>query len=311
VATVLLSGASGFIGSELARSFTRDGDRVIRLSRREAPSGGDTVGWSPEQGWIDDRALNALTPPPHIVVNLAGEPIAQRWTPRRKRAIRDSRVQGTATLAKAIAALAVPPRVFVSGSAIGYYGTDRGDEVLTEASVPGRDFLAQTAIAWEGATAAAVRAGIRVVTPRTGVVLGRNGGALARLLLPFRLGVGGRIGTGRHWMSWISLEDMVRALRFVVDTPRMEGAVNVSAPAPVRSLEFTKALGRALHRPTIVPAPAFALKLVFGEMAQATILASQRVVPERLAGAGFAFRHPRLEDALAFELRRSADPGDR
>lgn len=304
MATVLLSGASGFIGSELATSFARDGHRVVRLSRREVPSGGDTIGWHPAQRWIDDRALNALTPPPQIVVNLAGEPIAQRWTPRRKQAIRDSRVNGTATLAKAIVGLAVPPRVFVSGSAIGYYGTDRGDEVLSETSAPGRDFLAQTAMAWEGATAAAARAGIRVVTPRTGVVLGKDGGAMARLLLPFRLGVGGRIGSGRHWMSWISLEDMVRALRFVAETPRLEGAVNVSAPGPVRSVEFTKALGRALHRPTIIPAPAFALKLVFGEMAQATILASQRVVPEKLAGAGFEFRHPRLDDALTFELRR-------
>lgn len=304
MATVLLSGASGFIGSELARSFTRDGYRVARLSRREASPGEGSIGWSAEQGWIDERALRALEPPPEIVVNLAGEPIAQRWTSRRKQAIRDSRVNGTATLAKAIAALSVPPRVLVSGSAIGYYGTDRGDEVLRETSSPGRDYLAQTALAWEGATAAASRAGIRVVTPRTGVVLGKHGGALARLLLPFRLGVGGRIGSGRHWMSWISLEDTVRALRFVAETARIEGAVNLSAPNPVRSIEFTKTLGRALHRPTIIPAPAFALKLVFGEMAQATILASQRVLPEKLAGAGFEFRHPRVEDALAVELRR-------
>ena len=303
MATVLLSGASGFIGSELARSFTRDGHRVVRLSRREAPSG-DSIGWSAEQAWIDERALQALAPPPEIVVNLAGEPIARRWTPRRKQAIRDSRVNGTGTLAKAIAALSVPPRVLVSGSAIGYYGTDRGDEVLRETSAPGRDYLAQTALAWEGATAAASRAGIRVVMPRTGVVLGRHGGALERLLLPFRLGVGGRIGGGRHWMSWISLEDTVRALRFIVDTAIVEGAVNLSAPNPVRSIEFTNALGRALHRPTIIPAPAFVLRLAFGEMAQATILASQRVLPEKLAGAGFEFRHPRVEDALAFELRR-------
>ena len=304
MATVLLSGASGFIGSELARSFTRDGHRVVRLSRGEAPPGEGSIGWSAEQGWIDERALQALAPPPEIVVNLAGEPIAQRWTPRRKQAIRDSRVNGTATLAKAIAALSVPPRVLVSGSAIGYYGTDRGDEVLRETSAPGRDYLAQTALAWEGATAAASRAGIRVVMPRTGVVLGKHGGALARLLLPFRLGVGGRIGSGRHWMSWISLEDTVRALRFVAEAATIEGAVNLSAPNPVRSIEFTKALGRALHRPTIIPAPAFALKLVFGEMAQATILASQRVLPEKLAGAGFEFRHPLVDDALAFELRR-------
>jgi uncharacterized protein (TIGR01777 family) len=303
VATILVSGASGFIGSELTKAFARDGHRVVRLSRRES-SGADTVAWNAEQGWIDERALHALNPAPNIVFNLAGEPIAQRWTSRRKQAIRDSRVNGTAALAKAVAGLSVRPRAFISGSAIGYYGTNRGDEVLRETSAPDRDFLAQTAMAWEGATAAASRAGIRVVISRTGVVLGKHGGAMARLLLPFRLGVGGRIGSGRHWMSWISLEDMVRALRFLAETPTIEGALNVCAPDPVRSVEFTKALGRALHRPTIIPAPAFALKLVFGEMAHATILASQRVVPERLAGAGFEFRHPRVEDALAFELRR-------
>jgi uncharacterized protein (TIGR01777 family) len=311
VSTVLLSGASGFIGSALVRSFVGDGHRVVRLSRRETNDGTDVVGWSPEQGWIDDRALGALTPSPHIVMNLAGEPIAQRWTPRRKQAIRDSRVNGTATLAKAVSQLSPAPRVFVSGSAIGYYGTDRGDEQLRETSSPGGDFLARTAMAWEGATAAAARAGVRVVIPRTGVVLGRRGGAMARLLLPFRLGVGGRIGSGMHWMSWISLEDTVRALRFVAETPGIEGPVNVCAPNPVRSRDFTSALGRALHRPTIIPAPAFALRLVFGEMAQATILASQRVVPERLAGAGFEFRHPRVDDALAFELRRSDDRAGR
>ena len=304
MSTVLLSGASGFIGSELARSFTRDGHHVVRLSRQESARDAGAIGWSAEQGWIDDRALSALTPPPDIVVNLAGAPIAQWWSSRRKQAIRDSRVNGTAALAKALASLSAPPRVFVSSSAIGYYGTDRGDEQLDETSAPGQDFLAQTAMAWEGATAAAQRAGIRVVVPRTGVVLGRHGGAMARLLLPFRLGVGGRIGSGRHWMSWISLEDMVRALRFLIDTPTVEGPVNVVAPNPVRSVEFTKALGRALHRPTIVPAPAFALKLVFGQMAEATILASQRVLPKKLAGAGFAFRHPHVVDALAFELRR-------
>jgi uncharacterized protein (TIGR01777 family) len=304
VSTVLLSGASGFIGSELARSFGDDGHHVVRLSRAESARGPNTIGWSAEQGWIDETGLQALTPPPEIVIHLAGEPIARRWTPSRKQSIRNSRVNGTSALAKAISGLAVRPRVFVSGSAIGYYGTDRGDEVLRETSAPGDDFLARTAMAWEGATTAAARAGIRVVTARTGVVLGRNGGAMARLLLPFRLGVGGRIGSGRHWMSWISLEDVVRALRFLAETPTLEGPFNLSAPAPVRSVEFTTALGRALHRPTLVPVPAFALELVFGEMAQATILASQRVVPERLAGAGFEFRHPRLQEALEFELRR-------
>lgn len=305
MATVLISGASGFIGSELTRSFITDGHRVVRLSRRASASGPDTIAWQAESGRIDENALRALAP--EIVINLAGEPIAQRWTARRLRAIRESRVNGTAALARAIAALSPRPHVMVSGSAIGYYGADRGDEVLRESSLPGMDFLAHTARAWEGATAAAADSGIRVAISRTGVVLGKHGGAMSRLLLPFRLGVGGRIGNGHHWMSWISLEDTVRALRFLAETPSVEGPVNVTAPNPARSIEFTTALGRALRRPTIIPAPAFALKMVFGEMAAHTILASQRVVPERLAGAGFVFRHPRLEQALAFELRRSGD----
>ena len=302
MATVLISGASGFIGSELVKSFVDDGHRVVRLSHSASQSSGDTIAWDAEAAYIDEIALRHAAP--DIVLNLSGEPIAQRWTARRRVAIRDSRVNGTATLARAIAALSPRPKVLINGSAIGYYGADRGDEVLTERSRPGMDFLAHTAMAWEGATAAAVRAGIRVVISRTGVVLGRRGGAVGRLLLPFRMGVGGRIGSGRHWMSWISLEDVVRALRFLAQTPTIEGPVNLSAPNPVRSVEFTNALGRALRRPTIFPAPAFALKLVFGEMAAHTILASQRVMPERLAGAGFEFRHPRLEEALEFELRR-------
>jgi uncharacterized protein (TIGR01777 family) len=192
----------------------------------------------------------------------------------------------------------------VTGSAIGYYGAQRGDEVLDEGSAPGDDFLAETAIAWERAADAAVKAGIRTVWVRTGVVLGAGGGALARMLPPFRLGIGGPLGSGRQWMSWISLHDTVRAIQLAIARDEITGPMNVVGPEPVQNAEFSRILGRVLRRPAIIPVPATALKLVFGAMAENTILASQRVAPKRLAGAGFVFRHPRLEDALRFEIRR-------
>ena len=201
--------------------------------------------------------------------------------------------------------------VLVSGSAIGYYGAHRGDEPLDESSPAGDDFLAHTARDWEHATAPAAVAGIRVALLRTGLVLGAQGGVLQRMLLPFQIGVGGQLGDGRQWMSWIALEDYVRAMQFVVATPAMNGAANVVAPEAVRNDEFTRTLARVLDRPAVLPVPTFALGLVFGTMADNTILASQRVVPKKLAGAGFEFRHPRLEDALRAELRRSSGPAGR
>jgi uncharacterized protein (TIGR01777 family) len=299
VATYLISGASGFIGSRLAQALAADGHRVIRLKRGSA--GAQDVRWDPEAGEIDREALARVRP--DVVVNLAGEPIAQRWSGDRKRRIRDSRVNGTRALATALATLPTKPSALVSGSAIGYYGAHRGDEPLDEASAPGSDYLAETARAWEDAAAPAGSAGIRVVTPRTGVVLGAQGGMLAKVLTPFRFGVGGRIASGTQWLSWISLTDTVVALRFAADSPGLSGPVNLVAPDPVRNAEFTAVLARVLHRPAIFPVPAIALRLAFGEMADATILASQRVVPKKLAGAGFHFRHPHLEDALRYELR--------
>jgi uncharacterized protein (TIGR01777 family) len=304
VATVLLSGASGFIGSRLAESFAADGHDVVPLVRRQTRSRrfADAIAWDPEAGTIDRAELARVAP--QVVVNLAGEPIARRWTPARRRRIRESRVQGTMAIATAIAALPTPPSVFVSGSAIGVYGAHRGDTFLDEDSAPGDDYLAHTAVAWEEATSLASRAGVRVVHARTGIVLGHGGGVLARMLPPFRLGLGGRLGSGDQWMSWIALGDMVRGLRFITDTPALHGPVNLVAPEPARNAEFTRTLARVLGRPAVFPVPAMALKLAFGEMAEHTILASQRVVPKRLAGAGFSFRHPRLEDALRVELRR-------
>ncbi len=241
---------------------------------------------------------------PDAVVNLAGESLARRWTPERKRRIRDGRINGTSALAKALASLADKPAVFVGGSAIGYYGAHRGDELLDEDSAAGSDFLAATAREWESATAPAAAGGIRVVLSRTGLVLGAGGGVIAPMLLPFKLGLGGPVSSGRQWMSWIAMTDMVRAIRFLIDNAAVRGPVNLVAPNPVRNAEFSKALGKALGRPAVLPVPRIALDLVFGEMADNTILASQRVVPKRLAGAGFEFRHPRLDDALRSEIRR-------
>jgi uncharacterized protein (TIGR01777 family) len=213
-------------------------------------------------------------------------------------------VRGTAALADALGDSPTKPSVFLSGSAIGYYGAHRGEELVDESSAPGPDFLAQTARDWERATERAAGAGIRVVVLRTGLVVARGGGLLSRMLLPFRLGVGGRLGSGTQWMSWIAMEDVVRAIRFLVDTASTSGPMNLVAPEPVRNIEFTQTLARVLHRPAILPVPAILLELLFGTMADNTILSSQRVIPKRLAGAGFVFRHPRLEDALRFELRR-------
>ena len=299
MASYLISGASGFVGSRLAQALVADGHRVLRLKRGSA--GGEDVPWDPEAGTIDRERLTRAQP--DVVINLAGEPIAQRWSGDRKRRIRDSRVHGTRALASALASLSKKPSALVSGSAIGYYGADRGDEVLDESSSAGSDYLAETARAWEDATAAARDAGIRVVTPRTGIVLGADGGALAKMLPPFKAGVGGRIGSGRQWMSWISLTDMVAALRFAADSAALSGPVNVVAPDATRNADFSETLARVLHRPALIPVPEFALQIAFGEMAKATILASQHVIPKKLAGAGFTFRHPRLEDALRFELR--------
>jgi uncharacterized protein (TIGR01777 family) len=304
VSTILISGASGFIGSHLTKALAADGHRIVRLGRKRSrsPNAKEPIIWDPEAGRIDRETLARLQP--DAVINLAGEPIAQRWTPHRRRRIRESRVRGTTALAEALAAMPAKPNVLVSGSAVGYYGAHRGDDLLDEASAPGTDFLAETARDWERATGAASNAGIRVVLMRTGLVLGNDGGVLAPLLLPFRFGLGGRLGNGRQWMSWIAMDDVIGAIRFFLDTASLSGPVNLVAPEASQNKDFTKVLARVLRRPSVLPVPAFALEALFGTMADNTILASQRVVPKRLAGAGFEFRHPRLEEALRFELKR-------
>ncbi len=294
---ILVSGASGLIGSALVPELRRDGHAVAALVRR-TPRPGE-IGWDPETGRLDRAELEGFD----AVVHLAGENIGARWTAGRKRRIRESRIKGTRLLSEALAALRRPPRVLMSASAVGIYG-DRGDEVLTEASRPGdrQDFLVSVGLEWEAAADPARAAGIRVAHSRFGIVLSPEGGALQRLLLPFRMGVGGRLGPGSQWMSWIGIPDAIAALRHIIGADGLAGPINVPAPDPVPNRELTRILGRVLKRPTVLPVPASALRLIFGDMAEGTLLASARVVPERLLASGFRFRHPKLEPALRFLL---------
>jgi len=301
---VLVTGASGFIGSALVPALVAAGHRPIRALRgRDAPRGVDAIAWDPDAGTIDSAALEGIGG----VVHLAGAGIGDsRWTPERKRIVVESRTKGTGLLAETLARLERKPTVFVSGSAVGYYGKDRGDEVCTEESPPGDDFLNDVCTQWEAATAPAEAAGIRVVHIRTGIVLGRNGGVLKRLLLPFRLGLGGRIGSGRQWMSWITLEDEVAAILHALMTQSLRGAVNLTAPNPVTNAEFTKTLGHVLHRPTFLPTPLLPLKAIYGkELVDTILVGGQRVVPAALEASGYAFRHPSLEGALRTVLATS------
>lgn len=297
--SVAVTGSTGFLGSALVAALLRDGHRVLPVVRT-APGAGE-VGWDPAAGIVEREKLEGVD----AVVHFAGESIGERWSAERKRRIRESRVRGTRLLAGALASLARPPRVLVSTSAIGYYGS-RGDEVLEEGSGPGSDFLAGVVAEWEEASLLAAGAGIRVANPRFALVLGRGGGALARMLPVFRMGAGGVLGSGKQWWSWVSLEDAVDAVRFLVGADGLAGAVNVAAPEPVTNEGFTAALGAALHRPTVLRVPEAGLHLAFGEMADATLLASQRVVPARLLAAGFHFRHPTLESALRAALDEPA-----
>jgi len=297
---VAISGATGLIGSALAARLRARSVRVRRLVRTAHPQSPDDIVWDPMRGVLSPNDLEGAD----AVVHLAGEPLAHRWTDARRRAIRESRVRGTELVARTIAALDRRPRVLLSGSAIGIYG-DRGDEPVDEESALGSDFLAGVTREWEAASVAAADAGVRVVLLRSGIVLSPKGGALERLLLPFRLGVGGPIGNGRQWMSWIALDDHVRAMEHALATTGMHGPVNLVSPNPVTNAEFAATLGRVLSRPALVPAPAFALELVYGEMARATILAGQRVLPKVLLRTGFQFAHPTLEQALRYELAPS------
>lgn len=294
---IAVTGASGLIGGTLVPALRSAGYDVLTLVRRE-PRDDHEVGWDPATGAIDASALEGSDG----VVHLAGATIGRRWTPTHKREILESRTEGTGLLAQTLASLARPPAVLVTASGIGYYG-DRGDEELTEESSRGEGFLAEVAQAWETAADPAREAGIRVVHLRQGIVLSRRGGALAKLLTPFRLGLGGRVGSGRQWWSYLSLDDAVAAYLHAL-TSDLSGPVNSAAPGLVTNATFTKALGRALGRPTVFPLPAVAVRLALGEMGEETLLGGQRAHPMKLLESGFRFAHADIDSALAAALAR-------
>jgi uncharacterized protein (TIGR01777 family) len=295
---IVVTGATGLVGDALVPVLVAAGHRVDRVSRRPPAAGTTDIQWDPARGRLDPRALEGAD----AVVHLAGESIAaRRWTAAVKERIRRSRVDGTTLLAETVGRLARRPRVLVAASAVGYYG-DRGEEPLTEDSPPGTGFLPEVCRAWEAAADPARAAGIRVVHLRLGVVLAGQGGALPRMLLPFRLGAGGIVGSGRQYWSWIALADLIRVIELALGVDSLAGPVNAVAPAPVTNREFTRTLGRVLGRPTLLPLPALAARLLFGEMGQALLLDSARALPRRLERAGFRFRHPDLEGALRAAL---------
>jgi uncharacterized protein len=323
VVNILISGSSGLVGTALTAHFAAGGNRVLRLVRpparrarstRLAPDVGRataggagaasptlTIAWDPAARRIDPSLLEDMD----AAVHLSGESLAAgRWTAARKERIRSSRIESTAFLAGTLAKLARPPRAFISASAVGYYG-NRGDDLLDEACPAGPDFLAQVCRDWETAAESAASGRVRVVTLRTGLVLSPSGGALAAMLPLFRMGLGGPLGNGRQWMSWIALDDLVGAVEHSIATEGLQGALNTVAPTPVMNSEFARCLGRVLGRPALLRVPALALKVALGELSEA-LLGSQRAVPRRLLESGFRFRHPRLEDALRHALGRSA-----
>jgi uncharacterized protein len=295
---VLITGASGLVGTALGARLRADGNRVGAFVRSENPAGGEDVSWNPETGDMDLNAAEGAD----AIVNLAGASIGGgRWTAARKELLRTSRVNLTKNLIGSLKLLKAKPQVLVSASAIGYYG-DRGDESLSESSAPGPDFLAQLARDWEAAAMQAESAGIRTVIVRFGIILSKDGGALPRMMTPIKMCVGGKLGSGRQWMSWVTLDDTVSAIRHAIIAANLRGPVNVVAPNPARNADFTRTLARQMHRPAVFPAPAFALRMMLGEMADALLLSSQRVSPKKLGEANFSFRYPELDEALKHVL---------
>jgi hypothetical protein len=290
---VVIAGASGFVGTALSESLKSAGHTPVALVRHAA-TGPDEIEWEPAAGKLDAASLSGYD----AVVCLSGESIAGvRWTEEKKQAIKKSRIDCVGLLAQRMAEMDQPPPVFVCASAMGYYG-DSGDATLTEDSPPGDDFLAAVCKDWEAAADPARGKGIRVTHLRFGLILSDEGGALKTMLTPFRLGLGGVVGDGEQYISWITIEDVVAIVRYAIDTPSLEGPVNTASPNPVTNREFTKALGHALHRPTVVPLPEFVVKAAMGEMGEALLLASYRMVPEKLLRSGYAFMHPTIDAAF-------------
>lgn len=296
--TVAISGASGLVGTELSALLTSVGHSVVPMTRKSSGSSQNAIVWDPVHGVANPQQLESVD----AIVHLAGENIAAgRWTVALKERIRKSRVEGTRALVQSLAGLQIRPKTLVCASAIGFYG-DRGDEILTESSPAGSGFLADVCSAWESEAMAAANLDMRVVCLRIGVVLSPKGGALAKMLLPFKLGAGGVIGSGKQYWSWIGLNDLVRAIAFCVENENIRGPVNAVSPQALNNYDFTKTVGKVLHRPTIVPLPAFVAKIVLGEMAEALLLSSAHVVPEKLQAHGFQFAQPDLKSCLEHEL---------
>ena len=295
---ILVTGSTGLIGSALIPLLRAGGHEIVRLVRAQTRPQSGEIQWDPAAGKLDASALEGFDG----VVHLSGENIGEgRWTAARKQRIFDSRIKSTQLLSESLAQLRQPPRVLVGASAIGYYG-DRGDELLREGSSPGSGFLADLCRNWEAACEPAAEKGIRVVNLRNGVVLSGRGGALPRMVLPFRFFAGGKVGAGKQFLSWIALDDTVALILHALSTDALQGPVNAVGPNPVSNLEFTRILGRVLRRPTVFPVPAFIIRLAFGQMGEELLLASQRVEPARLMTTGFAFRYPQLEGALRHAL---------
>ena len=292
---ITVTGATGFVGARLTRALLNAGHTIHALARKRPTNLPDSVRFSEWRPTDEEPPTESLSNA-DAVIHLAGEPVAQRWTPEVKDRIRNSRVDGTRHLVNALSTQSRRPAVLISASAIGIYGS-RGDEILTEKSSPGDDFLARVVVDWEKAAALAEALGIRVVRLRLGVILGQDGGALAKMLPPFQFGLGGRLGNGRQWTSWIHIDDVINLTLFSLSNSNVRGAVNATAPEPVSNSEFTKELASAVHRPAIFPVPKLALSILFGEMAS-VLLSSQRVIPEAAKSAGFEFQHPKLGPAL-------------
>ena len=295
---ILISGAAGFVGTHLTELLSERGYKVTVLSRSAKGIRENIIYWNPMKGEIDIEALKDID----AVVHLAGENIAGRWTSTKKAKIENSRVLGTKLLSETLASLNKKPEVLISASAIGIYG-DRGDETLTELSSPGHGFLADVGVKWEDATLAAKDAGIRVCNLRIGLVLGNDGGALEKMLIPFRLGLGGKIGDGKQYWSWIVIDDLVKIILYLIENKDLDGPINAVSPDPSTNSEFTSALGKVLNRPTIIPLPAFAARGLLGEMADETMLSSTRVIPQKLLDSEFEFKYTDLNDALSGILK--------